>query len=80
MANYHFDRWIFKTILGCLLVAGGVFFMYYALTHFFREDWILHGSICSAGVGLGAYLLSSAAVNKVKADLIKKQKIKQQSG
>lgn len=80
MANYHFDRWIFKTILGCLLIAAGVFFLYYALTHFYRDNWILYASICSAGVGFGAYLLSSASVNKVKSDLIKKQKMKQQSG
>lgn len=80
MGNYHFERWIYKTVTGFLLVAGGVFFMYYSLSHFRRDEWILYGSICSSAVGLGTYLLSSGAVNKVKADLIKKQKIKQQSG
>ena len=79
MSNYHFERWIYKTILGCLLIAGGVFFMYYSLTHY-RESWLLYASICSTGVGIGAYLLSSASVNKVKSDMIKKQKMKQQSG
>lgn len=80
MANYHFERWIFKTILGCLLIAGGVFFMYYSLTHFYRDNWFLYGLICAVAVGIGAFLLSSAAVNKVKSDIIKKQKMKQQSG
>ena len=80
MSNYHFERWVYKTVLGFLLVAGAIFFMYYVLTHQGRENWILFGLISSLGCSIGAYLLSSAAVNKVKADLIKKQKIKQQSG
>ena len=79
MSNYHFERWLYKTVFGFLLVIGGVFFMYYSLSHFMRKDWILYGLICSAGIGIGIYLLSSAAVNKVKSDMIKKQKIKQQS-
>ena len=54
--------------------------MYYSLSHFVRDEWILYSLICSLGVAIGVYLLSSAAVNKVKSDLIKKQKIKQQSG
>jgi len=80
MSNYHFEKWLYKTILGFLLIAGGIFFMYYSLTHFYRDNWIMYGLICSLGIGLGAYLLSSAAVNRVKSDIIKKQKLKQQSG
>ena len=80
MGNYHLERWIYKTVIGFLLVAGGIFFMYYSLSHFQRDDWILYGSICAGAVAIGVYLLSSAAINKVKADIIKKQKLKQQSG
>ena len=80
MGNYHLERWLYKTIIGFLLVAGGVFFMYYSLSHFIRDEWILYGFICSSAIGMGVYLLSSGAVNKVKADMIKKQKLKQQSG
>jgi hypothetical protein len=54
--------------------------MYYAITHEVRDNWLLYGLICSIGSAIGVYLLSSGAVNKVKADMIKKQKIKQQSG
>ena len=79
MGNHHLERWIFKTVTGFFLVVGGIFFMYYSLSHFMRKDWILYGLICSMGIGIGVYLLSSAAVNKVKSDMIKKQKIKQQS-
>ena len=80
MSNYHFEKWLYKAVLGFILVAGGIFFMYYSLSHFMRDDWILYGSICSAAVSTGVYLLSSSAVHKVKSDMIKKQKQKQQSG
>ena len=80
MSNYHFERWLYKTVLGFLLVAGGIFFMYYSLSHFIRANWILHSVICSLGISIGVYLLSSGAINKVKSDMIKKQKVKQQSG
>ena len=80
MSNYHFEKWLYKTILGFLLVTGGIFFMYYALTHFYRDNWILFASVCAGGVGIGTYLLSSGAINKMKSDMIKKQKQKQQSG
>jgi hypothetical protein len=80
MSNYHFERWLYKTVLGFLLVAGGIFFMYYSLSHFIRANWILHSLICSLGISIGVYLLSSGAINKVKSDMIKKQKVKQQSG
>ena len=79
MGNYHFEKWLYKTALGFLLVGGGIFFMYYSLSHFMRKDWILYGLICSVGISIGVYLLSSSAVHKVKSDMIKKQKIKQQS-
>ena len=80
MSNYHFERWLYKTVFGFLLVAGGIFFMYYSLSHFIRANWILHSIICSLGIGVGVFLLSSGAINKVKSDMIKKQKLKQQSG
>jgi len=80
MSNYHFERWLYKTVLGFLLVAGGIFFMYYSLSHFIRANWILHSIICSVGISIGVSLLSSGAINKVKSDMIKKQKVKQQSG
>jgi hypothetical protein len=54
--------------------------MYYSLSHFMRDDWILYSLICSGGIAIGVYLLCSGAVNKVKGDIIKKQKLKQQSG
>ena len=78
MSNSHFEKWLFKTILGFLLIAGGILFMYYSLTHN-RGNWLMYGLICALGIAVGAYLLSGGAVNKVKSDMIKKQKQRQQS-
>jgi hypothetical protein len=80
MSNYHNERWLIKSVSGFLLTAGGIFFMYYCLTHFGRIRWETYGLISGFGVAIGVFLISSAAVHKVKADLIKKQKLKQQSG
>lgn len=81
MSNSHYEKWVLKVPIGFLLIAGGIFFMYYSLTlPEVNENWITYGLISAISVAIGAILLSSAAVNKMKSDLIKKQKIKQQSG
>jgi hypothetical protein len=81
MSNYHYERWLLKIIMSFLLIAGSLFFMYYSFTFLkFKENWVLFGLITSLSAGIGALLLSSATINKVKSDLIKKQKVRQQSG
>lgn len=81
MANNHYEKWFLKTFSGLLFFAGGIIFMYYSLTHFETKDkWSLYGTISAATITLGVFLLSSAAIHKVKSDLIKKQKIRHQSG
>jgi len=79
MSNNHIDKWFFKTALGFLLTAGGLFFMYYSIIELPKMQWILYGVISSLSITIGVFLLSSAAIHKMKADLIKKQKIKQLS-
>ena len=79
MANNHFEKWLLKTPLGFILIAGGVFFIFYSITQLnFREKWVLYGIISSLSIAIGALLLSDAAVHRVKSDLIKKQKNRQQ--
>lgn len=81
MSNYHYERWLLKIVVSFLLITGSLFFMYYSLTCLkAKENWILFGLISSLSAGIGALVLSSATINKVKSDLIRKQKIKQQSG
>jgi heme/copper-type cytochrome/quinol oxidase subunit 3 len=79
MANDHYEKWFIKMPAGFMLIVGGILFMYYSLTHMeAKENWKLFGSISGVAIGTGALLLSSATINKVKSDLIKKQKNRQQ--
>lgn len=80
MSSSHYDKWFFKTPAGFLLVAGGIFFMYYSILHLSKDKWIEFGLISAFAVAIGVLLLCSAAIHKMKADLMKKQKLKQQSG
>lgn len=55
--------------------------MYYSLTlPEAAENWVIFGLTSGIAIASGALLLSSAAVNKMKSDLIKRQKIRQQTG
>ena len=81
MSNNHYEKWFLKLPIGFLLIGGGVFFMYYSLTlPEAAENWVIFGLTSGIAIASGALLLSSAAVNKMKSDLIKRQKIRQQTG
>ena len=63
-----------------MLIGGGVFFMYYSIANLkFKERWEIYAVICAIAVAAGAYFLGAASVNKVKGDMIKKQKMRQMS-
>lgn len=75
MSNSHYERWLWKAPIGLLFIAGGIFFMYYSLAILeIKERWIVYGVISAAATALGAYLLCSAFIHKMKSDLIKRQK------
>ncbi len=77
MSNSHYERWIVKAPVGLAFIAGGVFFMYYSLTQLeWKGRWIMYGLISSAAISIGVFMLASAFINKMKSDLIKKQKAK----
>lgn len=76
MANSHYERWIVKAPVGLLFIAGGIFFMYYSITKLTKDRWIMYGAISAAAVAIGVFMLASAFINKMKSDLIKKQKAK----
>ena len=80
MSSSHYDKWFFKTPIGFLLTTGGIFFMYYSLLHLPKDKWVTFGLISAFAVGFGVYFLCSAAIHKMKSDMMKKQKLKQQSG
>jgi hypothetical protein len=76
MANSHYERWIVKAPVGLIFIAGGIFFMYYSLTQLAKDRWVFYAAISAATVTIGTFMLASAFINKMKSDLIKKQKAK----
>jgi len=80
MSDRHYEKWFFKSIIGFLLTGGGVFFMYYSVTFLEAEEmWVYYALISGLSVAAGVLFLSNAAVHKMKSDLIKKQRLKQQA-
>lgn len=75
MSNSHYERWIVKTPVGILFIGGGIFFMYYSLTQLdWKDRWVMYGLISATAVVIGAYMLGGAFINKMKSDMIKRQK------
>jgi divalent metal cation (Fe/Co/Zn/Cd) transporter len=80
MSNHHYEKWLLKLLVGIVLIGGGVFFLYYSVTHLHTKDrWVLWGLTSAISITIGALLLSSATIHKVKSDLIRKQKMRHQT-
>jgi uncharacterized membrane protein HdeD (DUF308 family) len=79
MSNTHQDRYITKLLLGFAFITGGILLIFYTTFERARQDdWYLWGIIASVSINLGLYFLMSAIVHKVKSDLIKRQKMRNQ--
>jgi succinate dehydrogenase hydrophobic anchor subunit len=80
MANSHFEKWLVKAPAGVILIAGGVFFMYYSITQLdWKDRWVVYGLISAVAVAAGAIFLCSAFIHKIKSDMIRKKKAKLES-
>ena len=80
MSNNHYEKWLLKTPAGVFFIAGGVFFMYYSITQLeWKERWALYGLISAVAVTAGVLLLCSASIHKMKSDLIRKKKARQEA-
>ena len=66
-------------LLGFAFITGGIMLILYAAferTH--QEDWYFWGIVASVLINGGLYSLLNAFVHKVKSDLIKRQKLREQ--
>jgi uncharacterized membrane protein HdeD (DUF308 family) len=78
MSN-HEDKYISKLLFGFGAVIAGIMSIMFACFERTKyDDWYLWGIVASLLVGLGVYLMASAFVHKIKADLIRKQKMRKQ--
>ena len=80
MTNRHRQKYITRLLIGLAFFSCGMMIVYYlALTNSRPDEWYLwvFGSIML--INGGVLLLGSAVIHKVKSDLIRKQKSKDQS-
>jgi uncharacterized membrane protein HdeD (DUF308 family) len=79
MSNNHQEKYITKLLFGFTFITAGILFILYAAFERTRqEDWYFWGIVASVLINAGLYFLLTAFVHKVKSDLIKKQKTREQ--
>ena len=67
-------------LIGFVLTTGGVSaIIYAAFTDVHKMDWIFWAAISAVTINAGLLFLGSALIHKVKADLIRRQKQKNET-
>ncbi len=75
----HEDKYISKLLFGFGSIIAAVMVIFYACFERVRyDDWYFWGLAASALLCLGSYLMMQAFVHKIKADMTRRQKLRQQ--
>jgi len=82
MTNRHRQKYILQLLVGMGLISGGILVIIY--TSFLESqdrqgEWYIWAGAAMALINSGLYILGNAFVHKVKSDLIRKQKQKDQA-
>ena len=80
--NRHRQKYILRLLAGLGLVSGGVLVILYTTRldkGDGRTEWMIWAAAALSLINSGLYILGSAFVHKVKSDLIRKQKQRDQS-
>lgn len=79
MPNSHSDKYVTNLLLGFSFVTGSIFLLLFPIFEKEqKDDWYIWAIVASITLCIGLYFLVSAAVHKVKADLIKRQRSREQ--
>lgn len=79
MTNRHTQKFIIRLLAGFGLISGGILvILYMTRLNEVQEEWYIWAAASIVLINSGLFLLGSAFVHKVKSDLIRKQKIKDQ--
>jgi hypothetical protein len=81
MTNRHRQKYIIRLLVGMGVISGGILIIIY--TSFLesqdrQREWYIWAAAAMFLVNGGLLILGSAFVHKVKSDLIRKQKMKDQ--
>lgn len=79
MSNSHQEKFITKLLMGIAFVTVGIFIILFAaFEKGQKQDWYFWGILSSIAVNTGIILVGSAYVHKMKSDLIKRQRQREQ--
>jgi len=78
MPNSHKEKYISKLLLGIIFITLGILLIFFANFTRQQDDWYFWGIIAAVVIVVGILLLGSAFIHKIKADLIRRQKQKDQ--
>ncbi len=79
MSNNHQEKFITQLLTGFACVTAGIFvIMYLVFSKPKQGGWYFWGILTAILVNIGLYLLMSGFVHKVKSDLIRRQKLREQ--
>jgi len=79
MSSDHGEKFVTKLLFGFGLVTAAIFLLYFIMFNkILKNDWYYLGIATAILFNLGLYMLVSAAVHKMKNDMIRRQKIKDQ--
>lgn len=77
MPNAHQGKYVSKLLLGIALVTTGIFVILYATSNLTSEkDWYIWAIVASVIVNAGIFFVGGAFVHKIKSDLIRKSRKK----
>lgn len=60
--------------MGFLLIDAGILLIMYSANKRGSDEWLIWGIVCAAVITSGLGVLGNAYIHKVKSDLIRKQK------
>lgn len=79
MPNTHHEKYVSKMLIGFSAVILGVFtILYSSFEKTLVSDWYFWAVIASTFICIGLYFLIHAILHKMKSDLIKRQKMREQ--
>ena len=79
MQNNHQGKYVRKLFVGVIFVTAGIFgLVYFLKTTETTSPWYIWSGGMATLIKAGLILICNAFVHKIKADLIRKQKQKQQ--
>ncbi|HET9824580.1 MAG TPA: hypothetical protein VFP87_04565 [Chitinophagaceae bacterium] len=78
MSNKHYQKWFLQMPAGFLLINAGILLIMYSANKRASDEWLMWGILSAAIITSGLGILGNAYIHKVKSDLIRKQRAREQ--